>query len=147
MLKKRLKYLFFLTVAVLLLHDSILIIHAADADANAANNSYVNNNGVRIFPLGCRSRWSGFILYIVDGSTNLKSEVKVVVSQTTNPSYSDGGNVIYTRLGDGSVDLETAEIKTGGINGYPPFDSDGNACGGDMLEGKDLSTICRKYKR
>lgn len=138
-MQKKIKYLIFLIVFfVYILHfcrtAAVMPVSAADADANAGNNSYVNSNGIRIFPLGCRSRWSGFIVYIIDGDTNLKSEVKVVLSKTTKPKYNPEDSMLYTRFGGGSVDLATADFDTGGIGGYAPFDNDGNACGGDIRD-------------
>ena len=112
---------------------SFTIIHASDySDSNADNNAYENNNGVVIFPKGCRSRWSGFLVYIVDGDANLRSDIKVIASYTTLPAYNDP--MIETRIGGGIVDLNSADIYQGAVWGYPPFDSDGNACGGEIRD-------------
>lgn len=109
------------------------IVHAEEySGSNADNNAYENNNGAVIFPKGCRSRWSGFLIYIVDEAATLKSDIKVVTSFDSMPEYSEP--IIETRLGGGSISLDSCYIYRSVLWGYPPFDSAGNACGGKIRD-------------
>ncbi len=133
MVKSMKRNLLAICISICMLTLSLAITHASDySDSNADSNAYENNNGVVIFPKGCRSRWSGFLVYIVDGDANLRSDIKVIASYTTLPEYNDP--IIETRIGNGVVDLSSIEVYKGAVWGYPPFDSDGNACGGAIRD-------------